>query len=179
MAAVSDDELEELARRTRDGDVAARDALLAAVYQGVLERCARALPNRLDAEEAAQDTLLAVTRSIGSFDGRSKFTTWLYRVTSNRILDTYRRLKRHQVDPSEIPELEEERRTSVIAGMRVDLLEAMEAVADHYTEPVALRDLCGLDYQEIANELGIPLGTVKSRISEGRRQLKHHMSERS
>lgn len=173
-----DARVEELARAAAAGDSTALNDLLRAIEPQVLARCGRFLPNLRDAEEACQDTLLAVARRISSFEGRSKFTTWLYRVASNTSIDTYRKLKRRQsvlVDPPEQP------RTaggspSVLAGARVDLLEAVEQIDPRIAEPVLLRDLCELDYSEIAAQLGAPEGTIRSRVHEGRaafRRLLH------
>ena len=164
---------EELARRAATGDARALDDLLAAIRPEVLRHCGRVLPHPMDAEEACQDTLLAVARRIGSFEGRSRFSTWLYQVTANASLDTYRRLKRRaaRMSRDELPELTDANRTSVIAGTHIDLLDAMEQVDDRVGEPVMLRDLLGMDYAEIAELLDVPVGTVKSRIHEGRASL--------
>lgn len=168
---------EELARRAAAGDGAALDELLAAIGPEVLRRCNRLLPYRQDAEEAAQDTLLAVARHITSFQGRSRFTTWLYEVTANCARGTYRKLKRRaaeQLSFEDAPDRPDPARTSMIAGSRVDLLEALEQLEEHrrdLLEPVVLRDVAGLEYSEIAERLGIPLGTVKSRIHDARQLL--------
>jgi RNA polymerase sigma factor (sigma-70 family) len=128
----------------------------------------------MDAEEACQDALLAVARRIGTFEGRSRFSTWLYQVTANASLDTYRRLKRVAAGRTDAvaPEAVSRDRTSVIAGTRIDLLDAMERIDPRVGEPVMLRDVLGLDYASIAEVLGIPEGTVKSRINEGRQNLR-------
>ena len=177
---MDDDELpdprerrEELARRAAAGDRRALDDLLADIRPDVLRHCGRVLPHPMDAEEACQDTLLLVARRIETFEGRSRFSTWLYQVTANASLDTYRRLKRRaaQMSPDELPELTEAQRTSVIAGTRIDLLDALEQVDDRVSEPVMLRDMLGMDYNDIAVALDIPVGTVKSRIHEGRASL--------
>lgn len=168
---------ESLARRAAGGDRAALEDLLAAIGPEVLRRCNRFLPYRQDAEEAAQDTLLAVARHITSFAGRSKFSTWLYEVTANCCRGTYRTLKRRaaeQLSYGTTPERVDPARTSIIAGSRIDLLEALEKLEDHrrdLLEPVVLRDVAGLEYAEIAERLGIPLGTVKSRIHDARKLL--------
>jgi RNA polymerase sigma-70 factor (ECF subfamily) len=126
-----------------------------------------------DAEEAAQDALLLVATKIGAFEGRSRFTTWLHAVASNSARSTYRSLKRRAAETAtaEMPVHVDPRTTSVIAGSRLDLLEALEVVAaDHpeLVEPLVLRDVQQLEYAEIARLLGIPLGTVKSRIHAAR-----------
>jgi RNA polymerase sigma-70 factor (ECF subfamily) len=163
-----------LAKRAADGDAAALDDLLAEIRPQVLRHCGRLLPNPLDAEEACQDTLLQVSRRISTFEGRSRFETWLYRVTLNAGLDTYRRLKRRAatVDLDSV-ELTANERTSVVAGTRVDLMEAFESIAPRFGLPVMLRDVYDLDYAEIALEMGIAEGTVKSRIHEGRKTLQY------
>jgi RNA polymerase sigma factor (sigma-70 family) len=167
-------ELDELASAAAAGDAAALDRLLAAVRPQVLRHCKRLLPNDHDAEEACQDALLAVARRIDRFEGRSRFETWLYRITLNAGLDTYRRLKR-RADTIDIDDvaLESAGRTSVIAGNRIDLLEAFEQVDPKFGVPVLLRDVYDLDYPEIAAALDIREGTVKSRIHEGRKSMQY------
>lgn len=174
-----DDEpdLDDLARRAAGGDVAALDELLAAVQPRVRRICGRMLLHPEDAEEAAQDALLLVARKIGSFEGRSRFTTWLHAVASNSARSTYRTLKRRSAEQStdELPQQADPRTTSVIAGSRLDLLEALEVVGDDHpelVEPLVLRDVQQLEYADIAELLGIPLGTVKSRIHAARRAVR-------
>lgn len=169
-----EDKIESLARAASAGDRAALDALLVAVRPEALRLCARFLPNREDAEEACQDTLLAITRGIERFDGRSTFRTWLYRVAANRARSTYQVLRRRFTATAAIPlpDLPDPRRTSVVAGTRLDLLDGLAALGPELAEPVALRDVLGLPYQEIAALLDIPVGTVKSRVHEGRRRLR-------
>lgn len=163
--------IEIIALPAAGGDARALDELLRLIQPDVAKRCQRILPHALDAEEATQDALMAVVKRIGSFEGRSKFSTWLYRVSSNASVDTYRRLKRSAIEGDELFEVTSDNRTSVIAGTRIDLLDALEQVDARFGEPVVLRDLQGLDYSEIAEVLDVPVGTVKSRIHEGRRLL--------
>jgi DNA-directed RNA polymerase specialized sigma24 family protein len=158
--------LDALAKRAAAGESRAMNDLLTDIRADVLRHCSRILPHPMDSEEACQDTLLAVSKRIGSFEGRSSFSTWLYQVTSNASLDTYRRLKR-----------ESARR--VIAGTRIDLLDAFEKVDDRVSEPIMLRDVLGLEYSEIAKLLDVPVGTVKSRIHDGRQALQRLMRDGS
>ena len=168
---------EELARRAAAGDRRALEDLLAGIRPDILRRCTAFLPNPLDAEEACQDTLLAVSRRISGFEGRAKFSTWLYQVTTNACLDTYRRLKRRaSVVGIQTPEQASHEHTSVVAGTRVDLLDALEKLDPKFSEPVVLRDVYGLDYTEIARQIGVPEGTIKSRIHEGRKSLQYLLS---
>lgn len=179
-----DPRTEELARRAADGDSAALDALLARISPGVLRQCSRILPCRQDAEEACQDTLLQVARKISTFGGRSRFSTWLHVVTANCARQTYRSLRRRAVErASSLPmwEVVDPRRTSVIAGSRLDLLDALDQLEAHRPElvaPLVLRDLCQLGYDEIAEQLRIPVGTLKSRIHHARKYVRASLEGR-
>jgi RNA polymerase sigma factor (sigma-70 family) len=154
--------------------------LLATVRPDVLRLCARFLPNREDAEEACQDTLLALAGGIGRFEGRSSFRTWLHRLAANRARSTYQRLRRRfaaEAAGVPLPDRPDPRRTSVVAGTRLDLLDALEHVGSEFAEPVTLRDVLGLSYREIATLLDLPEGTVKSRIHEARRRLRQRLDD--
>ena len=168
------EKLEHTAKRAATGDSAALNQLLGDCRPLVFGRCLKFLPNELDAEEATQDVLLAVSRRIGDFEGRSKFSTWLYQITTNSSIDCYRKLKRRRSVLDTAPELAAAGSTpSVVVGARVDLLEAANQLDRRVVEPVLLRDLFQLDYAEIARLLDVPPGTVKSRIHEGRAKLRH------
>jgi RNA polymerase sigma factor (sigma-70 family) len=173
-------DVEELARAAAAGDPVALNALLAAARPEALRLCARFLPNREDAEEACQDTLWAVTRGIGQFHGRSTFRTWLHSLAANRSRSTYQALRRRSqgmaagVPP---PDLADPQRTSVVAGTRLDLLDALQCLSPEYAEAAALRDVLGLSYGEIATLLDLPEGTVKSRIHEARRRLRRRLDD--
>ncbi|MFI5928577.1 RNA polymerase sigma factor [Micromonospora sp. NPDC051543] len=175
---------EELARRAAAGEAAALDQLLSAIGPRVLEQCGRFLPCRQDAEEAAQDALLQVARHIERFEGRSLFSTWLHTVVANSARQTYRSLRRRAAEhPSDLlpAEVADPRTTSVIAGTRLDVLDALDRLEAHRPELVTalvLRDLCQLEYPQIADQLGIPVGTVKSRIHHARRHVRESLRER-
>jgi RNA polymerase sigma-70 factor (ECF subfamily) len=174
-------DLDELALRAAAGDRDALEDLLAAIQPRVRRIAGRMLLHPQDAEEAAQDALLLVATKIGQFEGRSKFTTWLHAVASNSARSTYRSLKRRAAERTtdEMPTHADPRTTSVIAGSRLDLLEALEVVgATHpeLVEPLVLRDVQGLDYNEIARLLDTPLGTIKSRIHHARQAVRPLLS---
>ena len=139
----------------------------------VLNVCRGVLPHLADAEDACQEALISVSAKIGTWSGRGRFTTWLYVVAVNASRSTYRRLKRQAV-PAEVAsgDRPDPRTTSVIAGTRLDLLEAMEKLEREHpqlVEPLLLRDVYGLPYDEIAGLVGVPLGTIKAQIHHGRR----------
>ncbi|MEV4702755.1 sigma-70 family RNA polymerase sigma factor [Actinoplanes sp. NPDC049316] len=179
---MQDDLQEDLAHRAAAGDAAALDALLAHIRPGVLRRCSRFLPCPQDAEESCQDVLLQVARTIHRFEGRSKFSTWLHVVVANSARQTYRSLKRRSAEQAyDVPPVDvaDARTTSVIAGSRLDLLDALErleAYRPDWVAPMVLRDLCQLDYREIAGQLGLPEGTVKSRIHQARGHVRESLT---
>jgi RNA polymerase sigma-70 factor (ECF subfamily) len=164
---------EQLVARARAGEAWAVEELLAAIRPYVVRRCARLLPHRLDAEEAAQDALMSIATHLGDYSGRGSFMGWVTVIASNQARQTYRTLKRrfaeHSVD--EFPVAPDPRTTSVIAGSRIDLLDAIEALElahPEAAEAFVLRDIGSLSYDEIAELTQTPLGTVKARIHTAR-----------
>jgi len=171
---------EVLARRAADGDRAALDELLRVIEPRVLRQVSRFLPHRQDAEEATQDVLLKVATRIGTFEGRSRFSTWLYEVTANQARQTYRSLRRRAAESTtDVPvERPDPRTTSVIAGSRLDLLDALERLETEHPDLVrafVLRDLSDLEYADIARLLDVPVGTVKARIHHARRYVRESL----
>jgi len=179
------DDVERLAALAAAGDRAAMDQLLRRIQPEVLRRCGRFLPCVQDAEEACQDALLRVAEKLPGFQWRSTFSTWLHTVVSNSALSTYRSLKRRadrQFSDDELLALRADpRTTSVIAGSRLDLLNAvarLEADRPHLVAPFVLRDISQLSYDEIAGQLAVPLGTVKSQIHDARKAVQELIAER-
>ena len=176
MDAGGEPDLDELARRAAAGDRDALEDLLAAIQLRVRRICGRMLLHPQDAEEASQDALLLVATKIHTFNGQSKFTTWLNAVASNSARSTYRTLKRRSAERGYdvLPQKADPRTTSVIAGSRLDLLEALEVLAASnadMAEALVLRDIQELDYAQIAELMGVPLGTVKAWIHRARRTV--------
>ena len=174
--ALTADEIDDLARRAQDGDRDALESLLTAIRPRALNVCRGVLPHLPDAEDACQEALLNIANKVGSWGGRGRFTTWMHVVAVNSARSTYRRMKNQAAaaDPLDHGPLDrpDPRTTSVIAGTRLDLLEAMETIErDHpqFVEPLLLRDVYGLSYEEIAQQGGAPLGTVKAQIHHGRK----------
>jgi RNA polymerase sigma-70 factor, ECF subfamily len=172
------DEIDELARRAQSGDRDAMEALLGAVRPRALNVCRGVLPYSGDAEDACQEALINIANRIGSWHGRGRFTTWMHVVAVNSARSTYRRLKNQAVAggvSDAVHDRPDPRTTSVIAGTRLDLLDAMETLErDHpqYVEPLLLRDVYGLPYDEIARLVEAPLGTVKAQIHHGRKLVR-------
>ncbi len=169
-----------LVARARMGDAQALDDLLRQVRPQIVRRCARILPHPHDAEEAAQEALLSVASRLSDFDGRGSFGGWVSAITTNQARTTYRTLKRRFAEQHvDVVESPDPRRTSVIAGSRLDLLDAVEALESRHPETVeafVLRDLGSLPYDDIAAQTDTPLGTVKARIHTAREFVRGHLS---
>lgn len=173
----------------RAGDTAALDALLRRHHPRIQGICLRLTGNRADADDACQETLLALVRGLNRFDGRSTFATWAYRVTTNTCLDELRRRRR-----GPIPGLPDDLgRSGPLSGDlgpsgplsgdhggrvadRVDIDAALARLAPEFRVAVVLRDLGGLSYAEIADVIDVPVGTVRSRIARGRALLLAHLA---
>jgi RNA polymerase sigma-70 factor (ECF subfamily) len=156
------------------------ETLLRRHYDRIYAVCRRIAGNDDDANDATQEALINITRRLDRFDGRSAFSTWVYRVATNTCLDELRRRKRRPTPG--LPEFDDgatdDRRladqapdSSEQLATRMEIDEALAELPEDFRAPVVLRDLCDLDYAEIGEILGIPPGTVRSRISRGRATL--------
>ena len=182
VIAEAEDELVAAAQR---GGRRQLEDLLRSQHDRMYAVCRRLTGNDADAADATQEALLAVVRGLGGFDGRSRFSTWTYRVAVNASLDELRRRRRRPE-----PGLPEDRGDApagpavarfpgggsgdedveAVAG-RLDIDAALMRLSPEFRAVVVLRDLCGLDYAEIGEVLDLPPGTVRSRISRGRAAL--------
>lgn len=164
--------LDELAARAAGGDEVALEILLERLDEDrVLHRfISGLLLDEAAIDDVAQDTLISIAGSIGSFSGRSKFTTWVHRVARNRTVDHLRR-QRETAPLAEDPDLGPAQRMSSIIATRVSVQEALAQLPAKYRDPVTLRDVEGQSYQEVAERLALSVGTVKSQVSRGRAML--------
>jgi RNA polymerase sigma-70 factor (ECF subfamily) len=168
-----------LAAAAANGDRAALEALLRRHASLVNAVCRRVLGHPEDALDAAQEALLAIARKIHTFDGRSRFTTWCYRVATNAALDEARRRARRPSPVEFLPEPHGGGQSiDDLVADQLDVDAALSQLSPDHRAAVALRDLVGLDYAEIGEVLGIPPGTVRSRIARGRAALADHLTER-
>ena len=178
------DEIDDLARRAQDGDRDALEVLLGEVRPRTLAVCRGVLPYSGDAEDACQEALIKVASKIGTWNQKGRFMTWLHVVAVNSARSTYRRMKNQAIaaDPQEHGAMAkpDPRTTSVIAGTRLDLLEAMEELEREHpqmVEPLLLRDVYGMSYEEIAVQVGVPLGTIKAQIHHGRKLVRPMLAD--
>jgi len=160
-----------LAAAAATGDRRALETLLDRHADRVHAICRRIVAHPEDALDATQEALIAITRGIARFDGRSAFTTWLYRVATNAALDELRRRSRRPI-PLDVPYDMATQSGEGAVDARVDVDRALNEVPEEFRTAVVLRDLADLDYSEIAAVLEVPVGTVKSRIARGRQALR-------
>lgn len=128
--------------------------------------------DRQTAEDATQEVFIKVFRTIATFDGRSRFSTWLYRVTRNVCLDMSRAGRRvpPPVDPVTIEPLTTPDFTDEVVLSRT-LEQAIRALPPEDRDALNAVTLFGLSYADAASALGVPQGTVKSRVHRARRTL--------
>ena len=167
----------------RNGDRSALEQLLRLHQPRIHAVCRRIAGNDADALDATQEALIAIVRGLPRFDGRSAFSTWAYRVATNRCLDELRKRDRRptvglvgadgeavdRADPRAVDPAD-------VAGASDEIDAALATLAPEFRAAVVLRDLCQLDYAEIAEVLDVPPGTVRSRIARGRAQLADRLS---
>ncbi|WP_226436449.1 RNA polymerase sigma factor [Rhodococcus yananensis] len=161
---------EELIERCKAGDAAAFGELVGRYRPRTWAVCVQITGNTHDAEDALQDALTAAWQNIGKFRGSAKFSTWLHRIAANASLATVRRRRDVVVDEIDLGAHTD----SPVADRVVDVDAVRRALADlpdEYRAAVVLREYAQLSYAEIAEHLGIPVQTVKSRINRARTRL--------
>ena len=169
----------------RNGDQAAFGQLVIKYQKRVYALTIRMCPTPELAEEAAQETFLSAWQGLPFFRGDSAFSTWLYRLASNACVDLLRKEGRHQGpsldDEAASAEVPDTRPTPEAAAEQKELRAQIEAglrtLSPEHREVLILREIQQLSYDEIADALSLDLGTVKSRISRGRRQLRNFLME--
>jgi RNA polymerase sigma factor (sigma-70 family) len=176
----SKDAVETLIQRCLRGDERAWDEIVRMHRRRVFNLAYKFVGRHEEAEDLTQDIFLKIFKSLDSFDRRANFQTWLISVSRNLCIDHYRSVRKERetidrhVDASELsPQSHEPGPMATLEQHdRVDLLrEALSALPETLRSAVVMRDLQELSYQEIADRLKLPEGTVKSRINRGRHEL--------
>jgi RNA polymerase sigma-70 factor (ECF subfamily) len=181
---------EALVALARGGSQAAFEALLGRHQDLVYQLATRMLGHREDALDVAQDVFVSVFRGLASFESKARFRTWLYRVTVNRCRDELRRRasKKHarllspdaplrgeagRIDPpSEAPAPPE---TAASKEAHEAIAAAIRDLPEDAREVLLLRDVQDLAYEEIAEVLAVPVGTVRSRLHRARSLLRERI----
>lgn len=168
----------KLITAAQDGDRRALERLLGQHQDRIYAICRRLTGNDADAYDATQEALIAIVQGLSRFDHRSAFSTWVYRVATNACLDELRRRSRRPVPGLDTEQAEATGLISthrptleVTVTDRLTIDEAIMEIHPDFAAAVVLRDQMGFNYAEIAEILGIPVGTVRSRIARGRAAL--------
>lgn len=160
------------------------EALLSPHLDALYRTARRMTRNADDAEDLVQDTALRAFRAFNQFEQGTNFRAWIFRVLTTTFINRQRAAGRQPV----IEPVDEERASSVYDGVAddaptpeaavlarltvEDIVRAMDTLPQEFASVVQLADVEGLDYQEIADALDIPIGTVRSRLHRGRRLLR-------
>jgi RNA polymerase sigma-70 factor (ECF subfamily) len=186
-----------LIRRLKQRDEAAFREMVQTHQQQVYNLIFRMLGNREEAEDLAQEVFVTVFKSIDSFRGESRFSTWLYRVTVNHCHNRFKYLARRQFHDAQPLEAADRKGAHLGPGARVSLhaeisepdkvlagkeLERViqreiEALDEEHRLMIVLRDIQGLTYQEITTITQLAEGTIKSRLHRARMALKERLDK--
>lgn len=184
----------ELLEQCRQGDAAAFGRLVLKYQDRIFNTCWRLCGNQADAEDFTQEAFIRAFQSMGSFAGRSRFSTWLFRIAVNLVLSARRSKGRRMTQsldaqsdrrsgdplPSKANRLaaEDPSPEQHAAGREHEriVLQALNKLDDESRSVVVLRDVESFGYEEIAEILGIPTGTVKSRLHRARLALRGELS---
>lgn len=176
---------QELVLRAKKGDQDAFEQLVLDNQNKVYSLALRLTGDREEAADLAQEAFLKAWQSLPSFQGESSFATWIHRLTTNLCIDYLRRRNRRQGIESG-PSLDDEegnvpepadwegdpQRMLERSEVSRAVARGLEQLPDHFRQPLVLRELSGLSYQEIGAALDLDLGTVKSRIARARLSLR-------
>lgn len=177
---------ERLLEKARQGDQEAFGELVRLYEKKVYALTLRMCKNPDDAAEAAQDAFLAAWQGLKFFRGEASFSTWLYRLASNACVDLLRKEQRRAAAAG--PSLNDEETYIDVADdtpgpqelaerseLREQIEEGLRSLTPEHREVLILRELHQLSYDEIAETLDLDSGTVKSRISRGRKSLRNFL----
>ena len=166
------------------GDQAAWETVVRQNWRKVFNVAYKFVGKHDEAEDLTQDIFLKIFKALNTFDRRANFQTWIISISRNLCIDHYRSVRKERqtiardVDSSDLQPATPERGPYAQAehqDLKAQLRQALEMLPVTLRTAVVLRDLQELSYQEIADRLGLPEGTVKSRINRGRIELAHQL----
>jgi RNA polymerase sigma-70 factor (ECF subfamily) len=166
------------------GDQTAWETIVRQNWRKVFNVAYKFVGKHDEAEDLTQDIFLKIFKALATFDRRANFQTWIISISRERCIDHDRRVGKERktiardVDGGELQPASGDRGPHAIAehqDLRAILRQALETLPSTLRTAVVLRDLQELSYQEIAERLGLPEGTVKSRINRGRIELAHQL----
>ncbi|HLB85693.1 MAG TPA: sigma-70 family RNA polymerase sigma factor, partial [Steroidobacteraceae bacterium] len=166
------------------GDQSAWEQIVRQNWRKVFNVAYKFVGKHDEAEDLTQDIFLKIFKALKTFDRRANFQTWIISISRNLCIDHYRSVRKERqtiardVDSNDLQPASVERGPYAQAehqDLRAQLRQALETLPITLRTAVVLRDLQELSYQEIADRLGLPEGTVKSRINRGRIELAHQL----
>ena len=166
--------------RCQNGDKGAMEALVRYYQQWVYNIAYGMLGNPEDASDIAQDAFLWLWENIGQFQFRSRFSTWLYRIVTNRCVNVKEQKKRRKTEPTEIDDSQPwvpvdtatPEQSMLLAEQREILQKALAEMRQDYRKILILREMQDLSYEELAEVIGCSVGRVKSKLHEARKVLR-------
>jgi RNA polymerase sigma-70 factor (ECF subfamily) len=176
--------IDALIERCLKGDQQAWDLIVRQHWRKVFNLAYKFVGRHDEAEDLTQDIFLKIFKALHTFDRRANFQTWLISISRNLCIDHYRSVRKERetmardVDASQLAPISRERGPYAELeqlDLRQRIRQALAELAPALREAVVLRDLQEFSYQEIADKLGLPEGTVKSRINRGRLELARQM----
>ena len=176
--------VDELIERCLTGDQVAWEGIVRQHWRKVFNVAYKFVGKHDEAEDLTQDIFLKIFKALKTFDRRANFQTWIISISRNLCIDHYRSVRKERqtiardVDSNDLQPATTERGPYAQAehqDLRAQLRQALETLPVTLRTAVVLRDLQELSYQEIADRLGLPEGTVKSRINRGRIELAHQL----
>ena len=176
------DELRAVAQ-AKKGDAEAFAYLVETYETSVYRLALRMCGNAHDAEEVAQEAFVAAWKGMPGFRGESKFSSWLYQLTTNAAIDFLRREKRHRAttpieDEVDLAAPGTPQQSAEAAEVRQALQQALDALTPEHRQIFLLRQMRQLSYEEIGQLLGLESGTVKSRLSRAKKQLREILTQK-
>lgn len=180
-------DLEATVEQCRTGDPEAWERLVDATADDIYRLAVSFTRNRAEAEELTQEVFIRLWQNLQRFQAGSSFRAWAMRVARNLFIDAYRRCREERkatwVDPEFLEQLPggEDPHTVAVRRQRLELARTgLDRLPEELSRLILLRDFSDWSYEEIAEELDLPLGTVKSRLNRARRELvaamSHHLA---
>jgi RNA polymerase sigma-70 factor, ECF subfamily len=174
----------DLAQASARGDMAAFETLYERHHRRVYSLCLRMVANATEAEDLTQEVFVQLFRKIGSFRGESAFTTWLHRLTVNHVLMHFRkrgvRMER-TTEEGEISDLQDVVQSVSERPRFVDRIALDKAISElppGYRTVFVLHDVEGFEHEEVADMLGVSVGTSKSQLHKARMRLRELLNKK-
>lgn len=167
-------------KRAQEGDLKAFEELMVKYKKLVYNMCFRMLKDRYDAEDGTQEAFIKIYRGLRAYNGRSKFSTWALKITSNMCIDLIRKRKIQTVpiEDYNIKDDSSPEKHFIDSETKKDINKAVNELPEKYRTVIIYYHFMNLSYAEISDILGEPMSIVKNRIYRARLMLKNKFSER-